>query len=146
MLAAAVALGAPVFLAKPENLARLYPFLVSLASLSAFIVSSRDGGDILANFAERFGSFVLRVSKFTWTRRFATVDAEKREQLRASLPLWITGLSINTLILFLFLFWGSDTAWLSYAGFASYLLLFALGALTIGRVAAHARRRAQHAG
>lgn len=139
-----LALAVPIFALKPENLARLYPFMVSLAALSAFIASARDGGEILITFAEKFSLYLGKLLGRRLGRRFREMAPEKRANLRAALPIWIAGIGVNTSILFVFLFCGSDTAWLTYAGFISYLVIFGLGAATVARVA-RAGRRSIHA-
>lgn len=100
---------------KPDNLPRIYPFLMSATALMAFITSWRGDGAILANYASKF----VRLSP------------ERRIFLRSMVPLWVLGLLLNTLILLVLVFFFPLKYWAWYSGFASYILFAGLLLWTI---------------
>ena len=117
----------PVALLEPHNLPRIYPFLVSATVLGFFLRSQKKDVTALESFA---GAVV-------------PLDDFKRQSLRASMPIWIWGMSFNTAILFVFIFGFSTEAWALYAGFLSYLFLILLFLATAVKV--HFRPRKPNA-
>jgi 1-acyl-sn-glycerol-3-phosphate acyltransferase len=105
----------PVLLIRPENLVRLYPFVLSASVFAIFLLSWRSERPALLQYAG-------------W---FRPLTPEVENYLRRMMPLWIAGLGLNTLVFLVFLFHFPIETWAWYAGFFSYLLLAGLFALTL---------------
>lgn len=95
---------------QPDTLVRLYPFLMSSSVLYLFVSSSRPEENPMIG---PMGRHLRLEPSF-----LALLHRAKR--------LWIAGLSVNTAVLFTFLFAFSTETWALYAGLYSYLLLLVL--------------------
>ncbi|MBC7659155.1 MAG: hypothetical protein H7249_05540 [Chitinophagaceae bacterium] len=115
LLGAALAL----ILVGVENIVRLYPFMMSGSMLTLFAVT-KDPGD-----NPMIGPF----------RKYLATDPKMLVHLHRAKTIWIVGLSINTLILGIFLFAFPLQSWILYASFYSYILLASLFILSIAYVA-----------
>jgi uncharacterized membrane protein len=102
-----------------NNGLRLYPFMMSASMLLLFL-GTHDPHDnpMIGPFRERFAA-----------------DPQLIPALHKAKKIWVLGLSINTLILFVFLFALDQDLWVLYASFYSYLLLLFLLVLSILYVA-----------
>ncbi len=100
-------LGAALAATRPENLPRLYPFLLSATALAAFWSSWRGGANILEQYAASF----------------VELDDTRRLHLRRMLPIWVFGLALNTLVSLALVFTGPLEWWLLWSGGLSYLWL-----------------------
>ncbi len=101
-----------------NNMERLYPFLMS-ASMLALFASSSDPND-----NPMIGPIRTKV----------LADPKLLPILHQAKWIWIVGLTVNSMILAVFLFAFPLDRWLLYASFYSYLLLAALFLLSIGYV------------
>ncbi len=99
---------------RADSLLRLYPFLMSSNVLYLFLSSSRPDDNPM------IGPL----------RRFIKLEPPFLNLLHRAKRIWIVGLSLNTLILFGFLFGFETETWALYAGAYSYLLLLFLFALS----------------
>lgn len=91
---------------------RIYPFLNSLIFLMVFVGAYRKKDNLLSSFAKPFLKRPL--------------DLVEKKALQQSLIIWILGLSLNTAILFIYLFRFSLDSWVKYSHIYSYILLFSL--------------------
>ena len=130
---------------------RLYPFSVSAAMLAFFIINHRKKEIaplekatrgffrfLLANrsLMAQFGSILPKgtLAKLD-NRKTDQLSEEETTILHSIMPIWIVGLSINTSILFLFLFFFPTSWWVYYSCGISYILLACvlLISITYGR-------------
>lgn len=106
-----------------DNEARFYPFLMSLSMLLLF-ASSREPRQ-----NPMFGPFKKRFS----------ADPRMVLAMHEAKLIWIVGLGLNTIALFVFLFWGTEESWILFAGFWSYVWLLTLFLLSV--IYVHFRKR-----
>ncbi|RYZ51764.1 MAG: hypothetical protein EOP07_20765 [Proteobacteria bacterium] len=98
-----------------DNSLRLYPFMMSGSMLLLFLNSENPNDNpMIGPFRERFAA-----------------DPKLIPALHKAKVIWVLGLSINTLILGIFLFSLSQELWVLYASFYSYLFLLFLLVLSI---------------
>ena len=129
------------------KLERLYPFSVSAAMLGFFVLNHRNKNiGPLEKVTMGFFRFVLRYKKqmaFLWRflpkglkakihgRDTDNLSTEETRILHSIMPIWVVGLSINTTILFLFLFFFPTSWWVYYSCGISYVLLACLMLISI---------------
>ncbi|MCP3924693.1 MAG: hypothetical protein GY714_19125 [Desulfobacterales bacterium] len=109
---------------EPDNLVRLYPFLMSTTVLAFFITCQRKEISALEFYSSRF----------------VKITPEKQKYLHKASVLWIVGLSVNSFIFFILLFAFPLKIWLLYSGFLSYIFLVLMFITTVGGGLIYERR------
>ena len=113
---AAVALPAvALYAVRADNMARIYPFVISLHYWLMFLNRRADGRSALE----------------VHVARVKPLQAWERPMLRKATLIWQVGLAPNTLALFVLMFAYDTRIWMLYAGLVSYFYLGFLFLVTL---------------